>query len=163
MLVLGTNWGNHTLYGLSTNLQEQSQNGLERATDVWQDWFRTFITQLTADNVVMWVTRLSIVDCVDSKTQTLLATLRIQNQLRESLMYLWKPNICPTGWMGKKQTSVSHSSTESEIMSLDAGLRMDGLALDLKKVVKKVVISTNNTTRTIRLAPGNWCGGQGTI
>ena len=35
-------------------------------------------------------------------------------------------------WMCKKQTSVSHSSTEAEIISLDAGLRMDGvLALDL--------------------------------
>ena len=34
--------------------------------------------------------------------------------------------------MGKKQTSVSHSSTESEIISLDAGLRVDGsLAFDL--------------------------------
>ena len=29
--------------------------------------------------------------------------------------------------MFKKQTSVSHSSTESEIISLDAGLRLDGL------------------------------------
>ena len=29
----------------------------------------------------------------------------------------------PTGSMCKKQTSVSHSSTESEIISLDAGLR----------------------------------------
>ena len=38
----------------------------------------------------------------------------------------------PISWMCKKQTSVSHSSTESEIISLDAGLRMDGLlALDL--------------------------------
>ena len=34
-------------------------------------------------------------------------------------------------WMCKKQTSVSHSSTESEIISLDAGLRLDGIpALD---------------------------------
>ena len=34
--------------------------------------------------------------------------------------------------MYKKQTSVSHMSTKSEILSLDAGLRMDGLtALDL--------------------------------
>ena len=38
----------------------------------------------------------------------------------------------PVSSMWKKQTSVSHSSTESEIISLDAGLRMDGLpALDL--------------------------------
>ena len=38
----------------------------------------------------------------------------------------------PISWMCKKQTSVSHSSTESEIISLDAGLRLDGIpALDL--------------------------------
>ena len=33
----------------------------------------------------------------------------------------------PISWMWKKETSVSHSSTESEIISLDAGLRLDGL------------------------------------
>ena len=33
----------------------------------------------------------------------------------------------PISWMCKKQTSVSHSSTEAEIISLDAGLRMDGI------------------------------------
>ena len=33
----------------------------------------------------------------------------------------------PISWMCEKQTSVSHSSPESEIMSLDAGLRLDGL------------------------------------
>ena len=38
----------------------------------------------------------------------------------------------PISWMCKKETSVSHSSTESEIISLDAGLRLDGIpALDL--------------------------------
>ena len=38
----------------------------------------------------------------------------------------------PISWMCKKQTSVSNSSTESEIISLDAGLRLDGIpALDL--------------------------------
>ena len=38
----------------------------------------------------------------------------------------------PTSWMCKKQTAVSHSSTESEIISLDTGLRLDGLpALEL--------------------------------
>ena len=33
----------------------------------------------------------------------------------------------PISWMCKKQTSVSHSSTESEIISLDTGFRLDGL------------------------------------
>ena len=38
----------------------------------------------------------------------------------------------PISWMCKKQTSVSHSSTETEIISLDAGLRLDGIpVLDL--------------------------------
>ena len=55
--------------------------------------------------------------------------------------------------------SVSHFSTESEIISLDAGLRMDGLpALGLCDVVIEVLHSTNNTKRPMRLAPGNWCG-----
>ena len=35
-------------------------------------------------------------------------------------------------WMCQKQTAVSHSSTESEIISLDTGLRLHGLpALEL--------------------------------
>ena len=33
----------------------------------------------------------------------------------------------PRNWMCKKQTSVSHTSTESEIISLDAGLKLNGL------------------------------------
>ena len=38
----------------------------------------------------------------------------------------------PVSWMCKKQTAVPHSSTESEIISLDTGLRLDGLpALEL--------------------------------
>ena len=46
----------------------------------------------------------------------------------------------PTGWMCKKQTSVSHSSTESEIISLDTGLRPDGLpALELWDLIVSVL------------------------
>ena len=51
----------------------------------------------------------------------------------------------PRIWMCKKQTSVSHSSTESEIISLDAGLRLDGiLALDLWDLIVSVL---GNTTQ----------------
>ena len=35
--------------------------------------------------------------------------------------------FCPITWMCKKQGAVSHSSTESEIIALDMGLRLDGL------------------------------------
>ena len=42
--------------------------------------------------------------------------------------------------MCKKQTSVSHSSTESEIISLDTGLRLDGLpALELWDLIISVL------------------------
>ena len=38
----------------------------------------------------------------------------------------------PISWKCTKQTAVSHSLTESEVTSLNAGLRMDGIpALDL--------------------------------
>ena len=52
----------------------------------------------------------------------------------------------PTSWMRKKQTSVSHSSTESEIISLDAGLRLDGApALDLRDLIVSVLGNTIQT------------------
>ena len=57
-------------------------------------------------------------------------------------------------WMCKKQTSVSHSSTESQIISLDADLRMDGpLAHDLWDVVIKVLRSSGNRSREHKSKP----------
>ena len=42
--------------------------------------------------------------------------------------------------MCKKQTAVSHSSTESEIISLDTGRRLDGLpALELWDLIVSVL------------------------
>ena len=56
----------------------------------------------------------------------------------------------PISWMCKKQTAVSHSSTESEIISLDARLRLDGIpALDLWDLIVLVVgNTTQNHDRT---------------
>ena len=46
----------------------------------------------------------------------------------------------PISWMCKKQTSVSHSSTGSEIVSLDDGLRLDRiLVLDLWDLIVSVL------------------------
>ena len=54
--------------------------------------------------------------------------------------------------MCKKQTAVSHSSTESEIISLDAGLRSDGIpALDLWDLIVLVLRNTTqNHERTVQ-------------
>ena len=54
-------------------------------------------------------------------------------------MHFRQSNIFPICWMCKKQTSVSHSSTEAEVFSLDAALRMDGIsALDHWDLVVEV-------------------------
>ena len=55
--------------------------------------------------------------------------------------------------MCKKQTAVSRSSTESEIISLDAGLRLDGLlAVELRDLIASVLGNmTQPTERTERL------------
>ena len=57
--------------------------------------------------------------------------------------------------MWKKQTSVSHSSTESEIISLDAGLRVDGLpALDVWDIVIEVLRTTKDNIQPSHASSG---------
>ena len=52
----------------------------------------------------------------------------------------------PISWMCKKQTLVLHSSTESEIISLDAGLTLDGIpSLDLWDLIVAVLRKTNQS------------------
>ena len=64
----------------------------------------------------------------------------------------------PTSWMCKKQTSVSHSSTESEIISLDAGLRMEGItALDLWDLIVTVLHANTNQNKQVQ---GDLCTNQ---
>ena len=62
----------------------------------------------------------------------------------------------PISWMCMKQTSVSHSSTESEIISLDDGLRMNGIvALDLWDVAMEVLHSSKNKKSSTQEAAGS--------
>ena len=58
--------------------------------------------------------------------------------------------------MCQKQTSVSHSSTESEIISLDTGLRLDGLhALELWDLIVSVFGNISHVSdRTEKLVNG---------
>ena len=70
-----------------------------------------------------------------------------------NIMRFWKSCICSLCWMCKKQTSVSHSSTESDIISLDARLRLDGIpALDLWELIVSVLGNTTQN-RTERCDP----------
>ena len=70
-------------------------------------------------------------------------TWKIQNQNQVYFCVFWKPNIRTNKLDVQKQTSISHSSTEAELFSLDAGLRMDEIpALDLWDLVKEVFHSS---------------------
>ena len=60
-------------------------------------------------------------------------------------MYFGSHTFVPISWMCKKQTSVSHSSTESEIISLDSCLRMDGIpSLGLWDLIVTVLHGNTN-------------------
>ena len=55
-------------------------------------------------------------------------------------MRFWKSYFCSNKLDVQEKTAVSHSSTESEIISLDTGLRLDGLpALKLWDLIVSVL------------------------
>ena len=55
-------------------------------------------------------------------------------------MRFWKSYVCSNKLDVQEHTAVSHSSTEAEIISLDAGLRLDGLpALELWDIIVSVL------------------------
>ena len=78
-------------------------------------------------------------DCF--KTLTSREILKIRNPLLEEHCTVFGSHtFVPISWMCKKQTAVSHSSTESEIILLDTGLRLDGLpALELWDLIVSVL------------------------
>ena len=95
---------------------------------------------MNTNSIVVWETLTNNADWDCLKTPISHEILRIQNlhQLEQcafsKAIRLFQSNGC------KKQTSVSHSSTESEIISLDAGLRLDGiLLLDLWDLIVAVL------------------------
>ena len=94
-----------------------------------------------------------IVDWGYSKIQTLQEILKTQNQHQaEFCAFLGVEHFAPNIWMCKKQTSVSHSSTESEIVSLDAGLRMDRLPPGWQKPHAQTVVRSFDMEGMLELA-----------
>ena len=107
---------------------------------------------MNTDNIVMWVILLNNADWDCFKTLSDFA-----GDLEDSkstsggaLCIFGSHTFVPISWMCKKQTTVSHSSTESEIICLDTGLRLDGLpALELWDLIVSVFGSVSvNSDRT---------------
>ena len=88
----------------------------------------------------MWEILLSNADWDCFRTLTSQEILKIQKSTSGGTLCIFGSHtFLPISWMCKKQTSVSHSSTESEIISLDTGLRLDGLpALELWDLIVSV-------------------------
>ena len=103
------------------------KNGPKLVTNAWIDWFHMFITHVNTNTIVMWVILQNNADWDCFNTQTLQEILKIQNLHQvEHCAFLEAIRLHQSVGC-KKQNSVSHSSVESEIISLDAGLRMDGI------------------------------------
>ena len=139
--------GDLIIVGQWTNLHDRSQNGPKPGTNVWIDWYLTFITHVNTNSIAMWVTLQNNAGWDCFKTPILQDILRTQKSTSGGTWcVLGSHTFVPISWMCKKQISVSHSSTESEIISLDAGLRLDGIhALDLWDLIVFVLGNTIQT------------------
>ena len=98
---------------------------------------------MRTNSIVMWVKLHNNAgwDCFQTP---ILWEIRSQNLLLVELFF-GRHTFVPISWMCQKQTSVSHSSTESEIISLDAVLRLDGIpVLDLWDLIVSVFGNTTH-------------------
>ena len=140
-------WWSGSVY--RTSLQDRSQNGLKHVTNDWQGWFLISSHE--------WLS--SILSC--GKHGTALQTgfvsrlrlcwrpwgLKNQPQM-VSCVFLKVELLSQSVGCARNKRQVSRSSIESEIISLDVGLRMDGLfALDLWDIVIEVLHSNKDKTQ----------------
>ena len=141
MFIFGTNWT--TWYSMISKYARAIHHKMDQGhwqTPVSID-FHIFITQVNINNIVMWIMLLNSADW------DCFRILILQEMLEDSkstsggtLCVFGSHTFVPISWMCKKQTLVSHSSRESEITSLDAGWRMDGIfAFDLWDLIVTVL------------------------
>ena len=108
----------------------------------------------------MWEIQHNNADQDYFKNLILQETLKTRSRFQVKFLCIFgSRTFMPTSWMCKKQTSVSHCSTEAEVISLDARLSMDGIpALDLWDSVIEVFHSSpnqTNKTNDVREPRGN--------
>ena len=94
---------------------------------------------MNTNNIVMWRILSNNADWDCFKTDFAVDLEDSESTSGGTLCIFGSHKFVPS-WMCKKQTAGSHSSTESEIISLDTGLRLDGLlALELWDLIVSVV------------------------
>ena len=117
MPIFGAHWWAWYFNGPWTNLHVLSLSGLEHATNAKDLWSRTSITLVNSNSIVMWETKHDNADWDCFRTLILPEIQKTQNQHQEdSCAYSEVIRSCSKSWMCKKQTSVSHGSTEAEMI-----------------------------------------------
>ena len=96
---------------------------------------------MNTNNIVMWVILSNNADWDCFQDSDFAGDLKDSKSTSgRTLCVFGSHTFVPISWMCKKQTAVSHSSTESEIIFLDTGLRLDGLlALELWNIIVSVL------------------------
>ena len=157
-LVLGTNWKTrHSVVGQQICKSRRKMYSCLRQTFSKIDFMHSSHKWLP--RILSWGQHCSALSTgFYSKTLTLLAILKTQNQLREmSLMYIRKPNICPHQ-LDVQEADISipqfYRIRKHSSWMLDCAW-MDCLLLILWDIVIEVLRSTNNTPRHDKLAQGN--------
>ena len=83
---------------------------------------------MTTNDIVMWETLPNNADCDCFQDSDFAGDLEDSQSTSGGTSCIFGSHtFVPISWMCQKQTSASHCSTESEIFSLDADLRMDGI------------------------------------
>jgi hypothetical protein len=78
------------------------------------------------------------------------------------LCLVGKRTFVPLTWICKKQTAISHSSAEAEVIALDAAVRMEGIpCLTLWSTILKVFIGEGD--RSSRLKPPSHANNHNTM
>ena len=118
-------------------------------------WSLTFIIHVITNNIFMWEALQNNTDRDCVKTPIFQKDLEDSKSTSGGTWCIFGSHtFLPLSWVCKKQTSVSHSSTESEIISLDAGLRLDGIpALDLWDLIVAVLHGNTNQSNQERRDP----------
>ena len=102
------------LSGQWTNLLDQSPNGQELATNVWQDWFPTYHANDYRQYCHVGQRGSALSTGFNSRLRLCWRHWGFKINFGEGLVYLGKPNICP--WVGcaRNKTSVSLESVTND-------------------------------------------------
>ena len=142
-----------------------SVNKLARAITKWtRSWDKRLVRlisyiliQLDIDKILLWEIQHNSADLIVWRLWFCRRPRSLRINLMTLLCIFGRQKFVPISWMFKKQTSVSHSSTEAELISLDTGLRIDDIpALTPWHLMIEVFHSvTNNTEGPKRELRGN--------